>query len=128
MCASIGSNQRLTIYASVHSQPADLSSFWGTHCKKLLFVWKRSLSMIYLGSKIKPTTVCFIITIHIIIDHRTMTITYKAKSIVNKYMYLRVCAFLMRTHWLYRVPITKHLDTTTSCSNAWLSVHDIVFR
>ena len=40
--------------------------------------------MIYLGFKIKPATVFFIITIHMIIDHRTMTITYRAKSIVDK--------------------------------------------
>ena len=55
-----------------------------THCKKLLFVWKSTLSMIYLGFKVKPATVFFIIIIHMIIDHRTMTITYRAKSIVDK--------------------------------------------
>ena len=37
MCLEKGSNQRVSIYASVHSQPADLNPIRGTHCKKLFF-------------------------------------------------------------------------------------------
>ena len=48
------SNRCSFIYPSVHSQPADLNPFRGTHCKELFFVWKNTLSKIYLGSHIKP--------------------------------------------------------------------------
>ena len=88
--------------------------------------------MIYLGSKIKPATVCFIVTIHMIIDHRTMTIFYRAKSIVKSINISKsVCvpyAYTLALLCTDNQAFTKHLDTTTSCSNAWLSVHDIVFR